>query len=73
MMLRALKQIGEKIGIEKGFEDDLLAPREGDIISILEINDGNINEIETIEYNEESEHKYNYFYAGGNTSLAGGS
>ncbi len=71
-MLRALKQIGENIGIEKGFEDDLLAPRDGDIISILEIKNGEIDQVETIEYDEDSDDKYKYFYAGGNSALAGG-
>jgi len=72
MVLRALKQIGENIGIEKGFEDDLLAPREGDVISIIEINNGKINEIKNIEYEKKSDDKYKYFYAGGNAALVGG-
>ncbi len=72
MMLKSLKQIGEEIGIEKGFEDDLLAPREGDIISILEIKNGKINEIKKIEYDPGSNDRYQYFYAGGNSALAGG-
>lgn len=72
-MLRALKQIGEKIGLHKGFEDGLRAPREGDVISLIEITNGEINEIEKIEYDEVSDDKYKYFYAGGNAALVGGS
>ena len=72
MVLKALKQIGEEIGIEKGFENDLLAPREDQIISILEIKNGEINEIEKIEYDPETDDRHQYFYAGGNASLVGG-
>ncbi|MFP4051361.1 MAG: hypothetical protein ACLFVB_06435 [Thermoplasmata archaeon] len=71
-MLRALKQIGKSIGIEKGFEDDLLAPREGNKISVIKIKDDEINEIKKIEYEENSDDKYKYFYAGGNAALVGG-
>ncbi len=71
-MLKALKQIGKEIGIDKGFKDHLLAPREGEIISILEIKNGEINVIEKIEYDDETDDKYQYCYAGGNESLVGG-
>jgi len=72
MVLRSLKKIGESIGIKKGFKDDLLAPQDGDIISILEIENGELNEIKKIEYDEESDDKYQYFYTAGNSSLVGG-
>ncbi|UOY10061.1 hypothetical protein [Methanonatronarchaeum sp. AMET6-2] len=71
-MLKSLMKLGEEIGVDKGFEDDLLAPNEDETIKIIKIENSEIKVLNEIEYQEQGSDKYKYFYKGGNDSLAGG-
>ncbi|WGI17899.1 hypothetical protein [Methanonatronarchaeum sp. AMET-Sl] len=71
-MLKSLKKLGEEIGVDKGFEDDLLAPDEDETIGIIKIENSEIKLSKEIKYQEEGSNQYKYFYAGGNKSLKGG-
>jgi len=71
-MLQALKDFGEFIGLEKGFESELKRVKEGDKIAILTIKDDNsFNIDEEIKYEENKEYKYLFYYVGSNSSVTG--
>ncbi|RLG01366.1 hypothetical protein DRN58_01930 [Thermococci archaeon] len=71
-MLQALKDFGEFIGLEKGFESELKSVRNGDKIAIIRIKDDNsFNIDEEIKYEEDKEYEYLFYYAGSNSSVTG--
>jgi hypothetical protein len=73
-MLKSLKDFGEFIGLEKGFESELKSRvKSGDKIAIITINqDASFNIENEIEFEKDKEYnEYLFYYIGGKPSVTG--
>jgi len=71
-MLKALKDFGEFIGLERGFEAELKSVRSGNKIAITSIKEDSSFEVgEIIEFEEDKEYDHLFYYKGGNESVTG--
>jgi|GEM_PF-4285782 len=70
-MLQALKDFGEFIGLEKGFESELKRVKKGDKIAIISVKNGLFEINEEIKYEEDKKYKYLFYYIGSNPSVTG--
>jgi len=76
-VIKALKQIGENLGVREGFKSEYWAPDEEDVVAIVNLNTNQpLSVKEKFEYRpeeyENSSKDYLLYYASGNDSLVGG-